>query len=166
MLAQREQSRFELRRKLLAHALPRSHSVHAGVNAEADGPGADPEGVRVAAAVAVEEVLAWLEAQGFLSAERFAESRVNARVGRYGNLRIRHELAQHRIALAPEAERALVDTELDRARAVRARKFPQAPASAGERARQARFLGARGFSADVVRQVLRDASRAPHADLA
>ncbi len=170
LLAQREQSRFELRRKLLAHALPRRVGAPAGFDGTgsggsgADDPDADVEGARIAAAVEVDEVLAWLETQGFLSAERFAESRVNARVGRYGNLRIRHELSQHRIALAPEAERTLADTELDRARAVRARKFPQPPASAGERARQARFLGARGFSADTVRQVLREASRPPRSD--
>jgi regulatory protein len=155
LLAQREQSRVELRRKLLAHALAPDEAapVESGDDSHA-----------VAAAAQVEEVLAWLEANGFLSAERFAESRVNARVARFGNLRIRQELARHEIALTPDAAQALVGSELDRARAVRDRKYRTGPLSAAERARQARFLLARGFSADVVRRVLREAR--PAADAA
>jgi regulatory protein len=34
------------------------------------------------------------------------------------------------------------------------KKFDRKPASMSERAKQARFLGGRGFSADVVRKVL------------
>ncbi len=108
----------------------------------------------------VDEVLAWLEAHGFLSAERFIESRVNARSARFGNLRIRHELAQHDVSLSPETEQALAASELARARRVRDRKFSASPNSATENARQARFLSARGFSSDVVHRVLREAQRA------
>lgn len=147
LLAQREQSRVELRRKLLAHALAPDE--------------AHPSGEQRAetAAEQVDAVLAWLEAAGLLSAERFAESRVNARAGRFGNLRIRQELARHEVVLEPEAAQALVDSELGRAREVRDRKYRAAPSSAADRARQARFLLARGFSADVIRQVLREAAR-------
>ena len=156
LLAQREQSHVELRRKLLAHAMAEAAAAeNAGVATE----GADSAGQRADAEAQVEAVLAWLEANRFLSAERFAESRVNARSERYGNLRIRHELAQHEISLTPEAGQALVESEFARARAVCARKFRSPPDSATERARRARFLGARGFSADVIRRVLREASR-------
>ena len=143
-LAQREHSRLELRRKLLraaddAHD-PATLETTAETTREAE----------------VDAVLDWLEAHRYLSVERFAESRVQARAGRFGNLRIRHELAQHAVALAPEAERALAESELARARAVRERKFgAEAPESAEARARQSRFLAARGFSSDAIRQALR-----------
>jgi regulatory protein len=173
LLAQRDQSKVELRRKLLAHM----RAAERAQRREEGAPGAD--GASLAAdetrrthdsdaasdaAVEIESVLAWLEAQGFLSVERFAESRVNARAERFGNLRIRQELARHEVTLDPEAAQALAASELDRAQAVRERKFSAAaPDSREAAARQARFLGARGFSPEVIRRVLRDAGR-PSAD--
>nr|WP_246294665.1 regulatory protein RecX [Schlegelella koreensis] len=112
----------------------------------------------------VDAVLAWLEANGFLSEARFVESRVHAREARFGNLRIRHELAQHGVAVSGEVERSLHESELERARAVCARKFAVWPGTAQERARAARFLAARGFSAETVRQVLRKTRRAESDD--
>ena len=155
LLAQREQSRVELRRKLLAHVLAEAAAPAQDGAAAQD---ADPQARRADAQAQVEAVLVWLESNRFLSAERFVESRVNARAGRFGNLRIRHELAQHQVALSPQAEQALIESELGRARTVCERKFSTPADSAVERARQARFLGARGFSADVIRRVLREAS--------
>lgn len=105
----------------------------------------------------VETVLAWLEANRYLSAERFAESRVNARSARFGNVRIRHELSQHEVTLSAELARTLQETEFARAATVRERKFGAVPDSAKESARQARFLAARGFSTDVIRRALRAA---------
>lgn len=135
-LAQREHSRLELRRKLLPHA-------------EAEG-----------AAESLDELLDWLQAHQYLSEQRFVESRVHVRAARFGNLRIRQELARHAVELAPEAAAALQQTELERARDVLRRRFPHAPANAAEQARQSRFLMGRGFSGDAIRQVLRDVSRA------
>ena len=177
LLAQRDQSPVELRRKLLAHARemarrsdPISASSESGSGrpleklsavlelipaadvASADQPTIDP-------ATEVDAVLAWLADRRFLSVERFAESRVSARSARFGNVRIRHELAQHGVALSPEASQALAASELERAQAVRSRKFSASPADAKERARQARFLAARGFSAEVIGRVLREAER-------
>ena len=149
-LAQREQSRVELRRKLLPYALAEdAAAAEAGI-----APAEVPPAVRV------EAVLDWLEAHQYLSQERFVESRVHARSARFGNLRIRQELKQHQAELAPEAARALRDSELQRARAVRERKFEAWPANAAERARQARFLAGRGFSPEVIGRAL----RAPPAD--
>jgi regulatory protein len=146
LLAQREQSRTELRRKLLAHAC-----ADPADNADSGAaPPADP-------VAQVDAVLDWLEAHNYLSQERFVESRVHARAARFGNLRIRRELAQHAVALPPEAARALQASELERARAVWARKYPTPPADAAGRVRQARFLAGRGFSPDVIRRVLRAA---------
>ena len=53
-----------------------------------------------------------------------------------------------------EAAGQLRATELERARAVWQKKFGAPAADTAARARQARFLAARGFAADVVRRVL------------
>ncbi len=155
-LAQREQSRVELRRKLLPHAAAEDAAA-----AEAGVP--PPE---LTPALRVEAVLDWLEAHRYLSPERFAEARVHARSGRFGNLRIRQELQQHQVALSPDEAQALKDSELNRARAVRERKFSSWPADAAERAKQARFLAGRGFSPEVIGRALRTARRADDTDTA
>jgi regulatory protein len=147
ILAQREHSRSEMRRKLLAHV----RAAQTGADPPLDD--ADP----AAAAAEVEGVLDWLQAHHYLSEERFIESRVHVRAARYGNLRIQRELAQHGLALGADAAQRLKDSETTRARAVWSRKFGQAPADAAERARQMRFLAARGFSGDTIRRVIQGA---------
>jgi regulatory protein len=138
ILAQREHSRSELRRKLLAHARADA--------AEESNP-----------VEQVEAVLDWLQAQRYLCEERFVESRVHARASRFGNLRIRQELAQHGVALSAEATQRLKESELARAREVWSRKFGAPAADAAERARQMRFLAGRGFSSEVIHRVVRGA---------
>lgn len=141
ILAQREHSRSELRRKLMVHARKPAGEGETPV---------DPD----VAAEQVEAVLDWLQANRYLSEERFAESRIHARAGRYGNLRIQQELAQHGVALSAEAVQQLKGSEAVRAREVWARKFDHPPQDAAERARQMRFLAARGFSGDAIRRAL------------
>jgi len=146
LLAQRDQSRLELRRKLLRHARSR----------EAD-PAADADpGALVAE---VDALLDWLEANRFLSDARFAESRVHARAQRFGVQRIRSELAQHAVALSPELATSLAASEIDRAAAVRERRFAAPPLSAAERAAQSRFLLGRGFSPELVQRLMRRLAR-------
>ena len=175
LLAQRDQSPVELRRKLLARAREVARQASGTVPAEVvadDVPAGDaaslkkavngmsaPRELPVNPEIEVDAVLQWLEEKHFLSVERFAEARMNARSPRFGNLRIRHELAQHGAALSEEANQALVASELDRARVVHARRFAGAPSDLKQSARQARFLAARGFSADVIRRVLRESAR-------
>ncbi len=142
ILAQREHSRSELRRKLMRHA-----RKPAGL----DAPPVDED----AAAEQVDAVLDWLEANRYLSEERFVESRVHARAARYGNLRIRQELAQHGVALSDATACQLAASEASRAREVWSRKFGEPPRDAAERARQMRFLAARGFSSEAIRRALR-----------
>jgi regulatory protein len=147
LLAQREHSRIELRRKLLLHA-------RADADADADAAGADADASPDPGA-AIDALLDWLEAHAYLSPARFVESRLHARSARFGNLRIQRELAQHAVTLSPEAALALRSSELARARAVWARKYPAPATDSADRARQARFLAGRGFSADVIQRVLR-----------
>ena len=77
-----------------------------------------------------------------------------------GAARLRKEL-QHKGISADAIAGALAQlqsTELERARAVWQRRFGGPPGDAKERARQGRFLLARGFSGAVVGRVLRDAA--------
>jgi regulatory protein len=136
---------------LLAHALAQD-AAHVDERLQVEPPADAAQG-------RVEALLDWLESHRYLSQERFVESRVYARAARFGNLRIRQELAQHDVALPGRTERLLADSELERAQAVWARKFAGPPANAAEHARQVRFLAGRGFSAEVIHNVLRAAAR-------
>ncbi|HVK54138.1 MAG TPA: recombination regulator RecX [Burkholderiales bacterium] len=128
-LARREHTRRELARKLAPHA---------------------------ESAEQMETLLDELVQQGFLSDERFVESRVNARIGRYGSRRIAQELLEKGVSetLVTEAVANLKADDLQTARALWARKFDAQPKDAKEKARQIRFLQSRGFSFDIIRQVL------------
>lgn len=152
LLAQRDQSRVELRAKLLRHA-----AADAGARAEAETAEGEIAGdeARSAHAAQVDLLLDWLEANRFLSIDRFVESRVHAREGRFGNRRIRAELAQHGVAVSTELARTLAESELQRAAAVRERRFAGPPGSAAERAAQSRFLAGRGFSPEVIQRLMR-----------
>ncbi|XVJ71558.1 MAG: regulatory protein RecX [Rhizobacter sp.] len=153
-LAQREHSASELRQKLLRHA--RVLQAAAAV-APSDRIAEDEQPIDWPAEV--DETVAWLIAQGYLSDTRFMQSRVHVRAQRYGNLRIRQELAEHQVELSTELASALQVSEADRAQEVHARKFSNPPGSAAEAAKQTRFLIQRGFSAEVVRRVLRNAGK-------
>ena len=189
-LAQREQSRAELRRKLMPHARAefsaqeeigrerddaalgepavegwaRAGSTPVSARSSSDLPAAPP----LSPEARVDAVLDWLEAHQYLSQTRFVESRVHARAPRFGNLRIRQELKQHQAVLSPQAAQALKDSELQRAEAVRSRKFSTPPGDTTERARQWRFLLGRGFTPEVVWRALREigsATRETEADV-
>ncbi|MEQ1807423.1 MAG: regulatory protein RecX [Burkholderiaceae bacterium] len=156
-LAQREYSRTELRRKLLARVRAgagelnrtRGEVPEACADSQEDG-GADGVGFE-----RIEAVLDWLEAQRYLSAQRFVESRVRLRSERFGILRIRQELAQHGLALPTPTAAALTGSEFERARAIWERKFNSGSGTRADAAKQARFLAGRGFSGEVIRRVLR-----------
>jgi len=108
---------------------------------------ADPE-------AAVDGLLDWLEANKYLSDARFVESRVNARSHKQGTMLIKAELSRHGLAMAPEQAATLRETEFARALALWQRRFGAVAPDARLRAKQARFLAARGFAADVVRRVV------------
>jgi regulatory protein len=108
------------------------------------------------AASAVHAVVSDLIEQRFIDDARSAAHRVSYQIGRgHGPLRIRRELAEL------EFDELLIETALAEhswaqlARDVRVRKFgPERPYDWRERARQARFLQYRGFSADHIRSAL------------
>lgn len=129
LLAQREHSRAELQRKLAPHE---------------EAPGE------------LAQALDELQAKGFIDEQRVIESVIHRRAARLGAARVRQELQAK--GLPPEAvAQAVADlrgSEVERAREVWRKKFGRTPADAAERARQARFLIARGFGADVARRIL------------
>ena len=129
LLAQREYSRQELTDKLTAAQ-------------------ASPE--------EVEQALAQLEAKGLVNDARVVETLVNRRSGKLGASRLRQELQAKGVSaeMVAETMAGLKGTELARAQAVWQKKFGQLAATSAERNKQARFMASRGFSGDVVRQVV------------
>ncbi len=139
LLATREHSRLELERKL------RRHDTESGELAQ---------------------VLDALQAKGFIDEKRVVESVLFRRAGKLGAARIRQELQDK--GLPVEAIRAAVEglqaSELERARTVWRKRFaasgslqatqPPTELDAAERARQIRFLAARGFGGDIIRRVV------------
>ncbi|HEY6642262.1 regulatory protein RecX [Povalibacter sp.] len=132
LLARREHSIEELRRKLTARSYPDA---------------------------VIDFVVTRLAAKRLVSDDRFTSSFVHHHAQRgQGPVRIRAELRQQ--GIADEAiESALESAEIDwiaQAQTVRRRKFGGSlPGSLPERAKQARFLQYRGFSADQIRAALK-----------
>lgn len=162
-LAQREHSRAELRDKL-RRAVEQDRR-RAAARAAAEQPvGSSPGPLPCVVAESahdearfdaeLEALLDELAGHGLLCDERFIASRVRLRAGRHGTERIRQELARHGLKLDAEQRDALQASEFERAREVWRRRFGVPAQAPSERARQARFLSARGFAADVVRRVV------------
>ena len=135
LLAQREHSRSELETKLARHV---------------------EEGDDLSA------ILDELESKDFINSERVAASVVHRRASRMGTQRVVQELRSKGLddALIKSTAAELQSTELERALQVWKSKFgSREPASTPqEKAKQMRFLAARGFSGDVVRKVLKSAA--------
>ena len=130
MLARREHTRAEMARKLSPHA-------------------ESPE--------QVEQLLDALVARGWLSEQRFAESRANTLARKFGSLKIEHDLRSRGVS-AEVVERSVEQAraqELENCRAAWQKKFGILAQGAAEYGRQMRFLAGRGFSAEVVRRVLK-----------
>lgn len=128
-LAAREHSRAELERKLAPHE---------------ETPGQ------------LAQVLDELQAKDFISEARVVESVINRKAARFGAARVRHELLGKGLGseVVADAMDGLKATELERAREVWRRKFGEPAADAAARAKQMRFLAARGFGGEVIRRVV------------
>jgi regulatory protein len=130
MLARREYARAEIEQRLLAR-------------------GAD--------AAEVTRTLDDLERLGYLSDARFARMLVAQKAGRFGKRAIAHAIRERRVepSAAREALEALAEhDEVADARTLWQRRFGVAPSDDRERARQLRFLVARGYSVSVAIAVI------------
>ena len=134
MLARREHSRAELVRRLAPAQATR---------AEVDG------------------VLDELESAGLLSDARFSAALVEQKRGTHGRRAIAYSLRQKGVdaVQAADALGALDrDDERSRAQLLWARKFGTAPRDEREKARQIRFLIARGYPGSIAFDVVRTAA--------
>nr|WP_297524425.1 regulatory protein RecX [uncultured Roseateles sp.] len=153
LLAQREHSAMELRRKLLRIA--RDRQAEAG-ETPADSSAFPDEDESQGPSVEVDAVLDWLKANGYLDESRFVESRIHVRSQRFGQRRIEQELAQHGLSMDAEQRSTLAAGELERACELLRRKFGEGPAAdAAALAKRLRFLVGRGFGSDLARRAVR-----------
>jgi regulatory protein len=131
LLARREHSRAELARKLEAAGFSSGD---------------------------IESLLDEFEQKDWLSDRRFAESWVADHRAKSGAVKLAYELRQRgvRESLIDSLLSEHQGSELARARAVWQKKFGALPKDAAEKGKQLRFLQGRGFSADVIRHVVRD----------
>jgi regulatory protein len=133
MLARREYARAELAARLAATGAARSE---------------------------IDPLLDELERAGYLSDARFASAVVRQKAGGYAKRAIAHALREKGVA-APAAKEALAalddDDELTQALALWQRRFGKAPADEREKARQVRYLLARGYSTSIIYRVLKQA---------
>lgn len=131
LLARREHSELELRRKLLSRKI--AHDL-------------------------VDRVIDELTQERLLSNQRFVEAYVHVRFERgYGPVRIRSELMQRGIDAGEMSAslQALEGQWLDSLEHQREKRFgPVFPADYRERTRQMRFLQQRGFTEAQIREVL------------
>lgn len=136
LLARREHARTELARKLAPHCT------------ESDD---------------LDALLDDLERAGWLSDARVAESVARRGAGRHGPLRLAADLKRR--GVASDAIEAVVQDarahEVQQASEALVRRFAEAPIDAAERARQGRFLQARGFGLSAIRQALKRVDRDP-----
>ena len=133
LLARREHSRDELRRKLEAH-------LAEGENVEA--------------------VLDDLAQRGWLSDVRFAEQTIRAKARRFGPFKLAQQLRargvnEEAIAAAFHAAGADGQSSLE---AVWKRRFREPPPDERELARQVRFLQGRGFALEDILRFLKEES--------
>lgn len=134
LLAAREHSRLELRRKLGRHAESGDQ---------------------------IDKLLDELERQGLLNTQRLVESVLHQRAAGHGSLRLRQTLLAK--GLTPQefqsALAAIAGSELERALALYQRRFGESGCcEARELARRQRYLLSRGFPGEVVKQVLKFAA--------
>jgi regulatory protein len=133
LLARREHSRTELRRKLAPH-------VEEGVD--------------------LETLLDDFTRRGWLSDERFVEQTVRAKSRKYGPLKIANHLREKGIGEAG-VEKGLAQARAEEGEALASAwrtRFGRVPASEEEKAKQVRFLQQRGFPLEAVLRFLRSQS--------
>lgn len=134
LLARREHSARELKRKLTARGIDEGQA---------------------------DDAIEDLARTGFQSNERYAEQLTRTRIAHgYGPVRIRAELGMSGLS-RDQIDAALEASGCDwqqLAVAAHARKFGHAPRNGVERMKQNRFLYSRGFDSDLIRAVLKGAA--------
>ena len=106
----------------------------------------------------LEQVLAEFAERGWQSDTRYAEAYIHSKSSRYGNIRLKHSLAQQ--GIDEETGREFLpdrETELQTAIDVLRKKFKQAPQDIKEKQKQLRFMMYRGFESDTAYTAMKQA---------
>lgn len=166
LLARREYARQELATKLLSKPAPRPQRRSPGNTRDVFEQFRVEDDYVAPTEAEVHALLDDLEKRKMLSDDRYAEMRTRLRAPRYGNNRLKQELAQKGIdrdtIAAVIAEQP---DELTRCRELWLRKFGQPPSDMAERIKQMRHLASRGFNMRVIQQVIRSGGAANEDDL-
>jgi regulatory protein len=136
LLARREHSREELKRKLLVHA---------------------PEGQEVTV------LLDDFAARGWLSDARFAEMAARAKARRYGPIKLAHYLRGRGLAdeLIAAGVKAAGADGVSNLESIWRSRFRDLPRDEQEKAKQVRFLQGRGFPLDQIFRFLKQMETFP-----
>ncbi len=168
LLARRDMSRAELEARLVPRRGASGEEAlspvdETGPDAEHAAGDASPDGARppsptTSPATTADDVAATLDRlvdAGLQSDARFAENYVRGRQARTGSRRLAAELRQRGVDgdTIGAALETIAASDLERARALWARRF-EPTRDPRERARQMRFLAARGFDMAVIRAVV------------
>ena len=111
--------------------------------------------------VEVDALLDEFEQAGYLSDARFAAALVRSKAAAYAPRAIERKLREHGVEreVAQAALSSLDEVEeIERARALWLRRFGEPPSDEREKARQVRFLVARGYSPGIAYRVIKAAS--------
>ncbi|WP_028357876.1 recombination regulator RecX [Brackiella oedipodis] len=131
ILSRREHSEAELRQKLLKFSTDRAE---------------------------IDAVITRLQKENWQSDQRFVQAFVHSHDFKWGSRKILDALKPHDLSTQQiqEVQEQLRESEYDRAYAVWSRKFAHKPClTLKDKAKQIRFLSARGFSADVVYKIVK-----------
>ena len=96
------------------------------------------------------------KARGWLSDARYADQMVHARRGKYGSLKVAHELRSRGLSeeLVDKAVAEVRQEDRETARNLWRKKFGAPAQSREEWAKQARYLQSRGFGTETLKAVL------------
>ena len=110
----------------------------------------------------IAEAAVWCQSLGWLNEERFVEQTVNRLSRRYGASRISQMLVVAGVpqSVAKAAMPEVKADEFDPAFALWQRKFRDYPIDQAAKAKQSRFLQAKGFSFDTIKKVFNAAKAA------
>lgn len=105
----------------------------------------------------VESAADWCQSLGFLNESRYVDSAARRLSLKYGPSRVVRSLRDKGVTDQAIAEVLpdLKENELAQASAIWLRKFREPPADAKAKSKQIRYLQSRGFSFEVIKQVLR-----------
>ena len=105
----------------------------------------------------IEGAADWCQAQGFLDEGRYAEGAARRLSSKYGTSRVVRALRDKGVTEQAIADVTpdLKENEMAQAKAIWIRKFREPPADANAKSKQIRYLQSRGFSFEIIKQVIR-----------